>query len=186
MEYNAGEVTHCLGEKRGVRNAIIHTQGTGIIKRTDEHLYAPEVQAVSCCETKICIKMRTRESQDTSHHIVGESLVIISEGTAAGASDLAHPTAPSSRVYPDPGCPGPVCSSNGAAPDARGHRASPVLRVDLHRTYSTRRQTPGAAVPYQPVNYHIQTRLRIPTPWRHGTTTLTPRLDATTLPYRSS
>ena len=37
---------------------------------------------MSCCETKAGIKRRARESQDSSHHIVSESVQMISEGTA--------------------------------------------------------------------------------------------------------
>ena len=83
VQRRAGEVTHWLCEKRGVCNARIHTQGTQIVERTNEHLHAPDEQAVSCCQTKISIKRRARESQDSSHHIVGESVVTVSEGTAA-------------------------------------------------------------------------------------------------------
>ena len=36
-----------------------------------------------CQETKIGIKRRARDSQDSSHHIVGDSLLTVSEGTAA-------------------------------------------------------------------------------------------------------
>ena len=71
------------GDALALREERIHTQGTKIIKRTNEHLQAPDDQAVSCCETKIGIKRRARESQDSSHHIVGESVVTVSEGTAA-------------------------------------------------------------------------------------------------------
>ena len=52
------------------------------VKRTNEHTHAPNEQDVSCCETKAGIKRRARESQDSSHHIVSESVQIISEGTA--------------------------------------------------------------------------------------------------------
>ena len=54
-----------------------------IIKRTNDHLHSPDEQAVICQETKIGIKRRARDSQDSSHHIVGESLLTVSEGTAA-------------------------------------------------------------------------------------------------------
>ena len=37
---------------------------------------------MNCRETKVGVKRRARESQDTSHHIVGESMQLISEGTA--------------------------------------------------------------------------------------------------------
>ena len=78
-----GEVTHWLCERRGFCNARIHTQGTEIIKRTNEHLHAPDEQAVSCCEVKVGMKRKARNSQDSSHHIVGEGLQTVTEGTAA-------------------------------------------------------------------------------------------------------
>ena len=353
VQRRAGEVTHWLCEKRGVCNAIIHTQGTEIVKLTNEHLHAPDEQAVSCCLTKISIKRRARGSQDSSHHIVGERVVTLFEGTAAKLpkldslkrtiqhqrvqqmaapvqparleelvlpadyqqtakgeqfllydsgpetqrilifwtqrnlemlrlseywlADCTFKTAPSfftqvyvvhalrggphpmrmvtccrvcscccptrrrlptggcgtrfaysvpllslgrcswtsrrlrltalrrcgrthssntasstsrrtygarcrllacklptartrsslcasesssSRVCPAPRCTGPVCSCSGPAPDARGHRASPVLRADLHRAYSTRRHIPGAAVPYRPLELPHRGTLR--------------------------
>ena len=54
-----------------------------IVKRTNEHLHSPDEQAVICQETKIGIKRKARDSQDSSHQIVGESLLTVSEGTAA-------------------------------------------------------------------------------------------------------
>ena len=69
-------------EKKEKCNAKVHTQGTEIVKRTNEHLHAPDKQAVSCYETKIDIKRKARDSQDTSHQIVGECYYV-SEGTAA-------------------------------------------------------------------------------------------------------
>ena len=56
VQRRVGEVTHWLCEKRGVCYARLHTQGTEIVKRTNEHIHAPDEQAVSCYETKICIK----------------------------------------------------------------------------------------------------------------------------------
>ena len=103
-----GEVTHWLCEKRGICNARIHTQGTEIIKRTNEHLHAPDEQSVSCCETKIGIKRRARESQDSSHHIVGDSVVTVSEGTAAKLPklDSLKRTLQRQRVQQMAGCTG--------------------------------------------------------------------------------
>ena len=54
-----------------------------ILKRTNEHLHAPDEQAVSCCEVKVGMKRKARDSQDSSHHIVGEGLETVTEGTAA-------------------------------------------------------------------------------------------------------
>ena len=64
-------------ERERICKAMIHTQGTEIVKRTNEHLHAPDEQAVSCCEVK------ARDSQDSLHHIVGECLQTVTEGTAA-------------------------------------------------------------------------------------------------------
>ena len=62
---------------------MIHTQGTEKVKRTNEHLHAPDEQAVSCCEVKVGMKRKARDSQDSSHHIVGECLQTVTEGAAA-------------------------------------------------------------------------------------------------------
>ena len=70
-------------KKREKCNARVHTQGTEIVKRTNEHLHAPDEHAVSCYESKIGIKRKARDSQDISHQIVGESVITVSEGTAA-------------------------------------------------------------------------------------------------------
>ena len=55
---------------------------THIVKGTNEHTHIPSEEEVNCRETKVGVKRRARESQDTSHHIVGESMQLISEGTA--------------------------------------------------------------------------------------------------------
>ncbi|KAI6655799.1 hypothetical protein LOD99_1941 [Oopsacas minuta] len=54
-----------------------------IVKRTNEHLHAPDVQATACCEIKAGIKRKARDTQDSSHHIIGEGMLTASEGTAA-------------------------------------------------------------------------------------------------------
>ena len=54
-----------------------------ILKRTNEHLHAPDEQAVSCCEVKVGMKRKAKDSQDSSHHIVSEGLETVTEGTAA-------------------------------------------------------------------------------------------------------
>ena len=78
-----GETTHWLCERRGLCRALIHTKGLEIIKRTNKHCHAPDEKYVSCCEVKVSIKRKAKESQDGSHHIIGECLETISEGTAA-------------------------------------------------------------------------------------------------------
>ncbi|KAI6658285.1 hypothetical protein LOD99_15554 [Oopsacas minuta] len=54
-----------------------------IVKRTNEHLHAPDVQATACCEIKAGIKRKARDTQDSSHQIIGEGMLTASEGTAA-------------------------------------------------------------------------------------------------------
>ena len=54
-----------------------------IIKRTNEHLHAPDEQAVICREVKVGMKRKRRDSQDSSHHIVGEGVQTVAECTAA-------------------------------------------------------------------------------------------------------
>ncbi|KAI6652396.1 hypothetical protein LOD99_7410 [Oopsacas minuta] len=54
-----------------------------IVKRTNEHSHGPDDQAADCYEAKAGMKRKARESQDSTHHIMGESLQTASEGTAA-------------------------------------------------------------------------------------------------------
>ena len=82
MQRRVGEMIHWQCERRGVCKSRLHTKGTEIVNRTSEHLHAPDVQAVICQETKVGIKRKARDSQDTSHQIVSASLVTVSEGTA--------------------------------------------------------------------------------------------------------
>ena len=72
-----------------------------IIKRTNDHLRPPDEQAVICQETKIGIKRKARDSQDSSQHIVDESLLTVSEGTAAKLPklDSLKRTIQSQRVH---------------------------------------------------------------------------------------
>ena len=77
-----GESEHWQ-RKRRVNKARVHTKGMEIVKRTKEHLHSPDEQALICPETKIGIKRKARDSQDSSHQIVGGSLLTVSEGTAA-------------------------------------------------------------------------------------------------------
>ena len=83
MQRRVGEVIHWQCEQRGVCKARVHTKGMEIVKRTNEHLHSPDEQAVICQATKIGIKRKARDSQDSSHQIVGQSLLMVSEGTAA-------------------------------------------------------------------------------------------------------
>ena len=62
-------------KKREKCNARVHTQGTEIVKHTNEYLHTLHEQAVSCYETKIAIKRKAGDSQDTSHQIVGRVLL---------------------------------------------------------------------------------------------------------------
>ena len=46
-------------------------------------MHGPDVQKISCYETKTGIKRNAVVIRDNSHRIVGESLLTVSEGTAA-------------------------------------------------------------------------------------------------------
>ena len=59
-----------------------------VVKRTNEHTHEPSKQDVSCREMKAGIKRRARDSQDSSHHIVSESIQTISEGTVTKRLNL--------------------------------------------------------------------------------------------------
>ena len=54
--------------------ARIHTKGTVIIKRTNEHLHDADKTHVRNLEVKVEIKRRAIESNDPIHHIVGDEL----------------------------------------------------------------------------------------------------------------
>ncbi|KAI6647442.1 hypothetical protein LOD99_12438 [Oopsacas minuta] len=83
MHRRVGEMTHWQCEQRGECKARVHTKGIEIVKRTNEHLHVPDVQATACCEIKASIKRKARDTQDNSHHIIGEGMLTASEGTAA-------------------------------------------------------------------------------------------------------
>ncbi|KAI6661256.1 hypothetical protein LOD99_10077 [Oopsacas minuta] len=78
-----GKNSHWQCEQRGECKARVHTKGMEIVKRTNEHLHAPDVQATACCEIKASIKRKARDTQDSSHQIIGEGMLTASEGTAA-------------------------------------------------------------------------------------------------------
>ena len=69
-----GDVTHWQCEKRDSCKARIHTKGSVIIKRTNEHLHDAEMTHIRNLEVKVGIKRRARESNDPVHHIVGDEL----------------------------------------------------------------------------------------------------------------
>ncbi|KAI6656231.1 hypothetical protein LOD99_1564 [Oopsacas minuta] len=54
-----------------------------IVKRMNEHLHVPDVQATACCGIKVGIKRETRDTHDSSQCIIGEGMLTASEGTAA-------------------------------------------------------------------------------------------------------
>ena len=76
------DVTHWQCEKKGECKARLHTKGMIIVKRTNEHLHGPDMIAVSCLETKTGIKRKAQETQDTTHHIIGEHLMTVTQGSA--------------------------------------------------------------------------------------------------------
>ena len=69
-----GDVTHWQCEKRDSCKARIHTKGTVIIKRTNEHLHDADMTHVCNLKVKVGIKRRARDSNDPVHHIVGDEL----------------------------------------------------------------------------------------------------------------
>ena len=69
-----GDITHWQCEKRESCKARLHTKGTQIIKRTNEHLHDSDIRHVRSMKVKIGMKRRARESIDHVHHIVGEEL----------------------------------------------------------------------------------------------------------------
>ncbi|KAI6649971.1 General transcription factor II-I-like [Oopsacas minuta] len=83
VQRRVGDVTHWLCEQRGVCKARVHTKGMVIVKRTNGHSHGPDEQAADCCEAKAGMMRKARESQDGTDHIVSESLLTASEGTAA-------------------------------------------------------------------------------------------------------
>ncbi|KAI6648615.1 hypothetical protein LOD99_7972 [Oopsacas minuta] len=122
---NEEEVRRELAERRFGTLAWIEREresngsyeGNGV-KRTNEHLHVPDVQTTGCCEIKAGIKRKTRDTQDSSHHIIGEGMLTASEGTtgklpkldslkrtiqrqrASVLSVLVEPTALSELVLP--------------------------------------------------------------------------------------
>ena len=78
-----GETIHWLCEQRGNFRARIFTKDFQIVRRCNEHLHGPDEQKISCYETKTGIKRKAVVTHDRSHRIVGESLLTVSEGTAA-------------------------------------------------------------------------------------------------------
>ena len=78
-----GEITYWQCERRKECKARLHAQGIGIIKRINEHLHGPDMRKILCLETKAGIKRRAAQTQDSTHHIVGESVSNITDGTAA-------------------------------------------------------------------------------------------------------
>ena len=78
-----GEITHWQCEKKSECKARLHTKEDHIVKRTNDHLHGPDNTKVSCFETKIGIKRRAQTTHETSHHIIGDSVLELSEGTSA-------------------------------------------------------------------------------------------------------
>ena len=60
-----------------------NTKSNEIVKRTGEHLHSPDILAVNCLEVKDRMKRKARQTHDTTHHILGDELEIITASTAA-------------------------------------------------------------------------------------------------------
>ena len=52
-----------------------------IVKRTGEHLHEPDEQQVECIALKAGVKRKARDTNDTTHHIIGDSLDTATEST---------------------------------------------------------------------------------------------------------
>ena len=78
-----GDVTHWQCEKTRVCKARLHTKMNETVKRTGEHLHSPDILAVNCLEVKDRMKRKARQTHDTTHHIIGDELEIITGTTAA-------------------------------------------------------------------------------------------------------
>ena len=57
-------------------------KGMVMVKRTNEHLHGPDMVAVCCLETKSGIKRKAQQTQDSTHHIVGENLAMVTQNAA--------------------------------------------------------------------------------------------------------
>ncbi|KAI6658769.1 hypothetical protein LOD99_15094 [Oopsacas minuta] len=103
MHRRVGEMKHWQCEQRGECKARVHTKGIEIVKRTNEHLHVPDVQATACCEMKASIKRKARDTQDSSHHIIGELDSLkrtIQRQRASVLSAPVQPTALAELVLP--------------------------------------------------------------------------------------
>ena len=78
-----GDVVHWQCEQRSICKARIFTKDSDIVRRCNEHLHGPDEEIITGYETKSGIKRRAEVTQDCTHQIVGESLLTVSEGTAA-------------------------------------------------------------------------------------------------------
>ena len=53
------------------------------MKCSNEHFHGPDVQLISCLETKAGLKSKAQETQDITHHIIGQRVMVLTEGAAA-------------------------------------------------------------------------------------------------------
>ena len=105
-----GDVTHWQCERKGACKARLHTQGMLIVKRTNEHLHGPDIAAVSCVETKSGIKRKAHQTQDSTHHIIGENLALVTQSAAIKLPkiDSLKRTIRSQRQIVNHACPQPL------------------------------------------------------------------------------
>ena len=85
-----GEVVHWQCERRGVCKARVHTQGSQIVKRANEHLHELDEEAVTCQLVKIGMKRKESETQDSTRLIVGDNLLTVSEGVSVKLPKLTN------------------------------------------------------------------------------------------------
>ena len=82
QQRRVGEVVHWQCERRRVCKARVLTKGSQIVKRTNEHLHEPDEESVTSQKVKLGVKRKASETQDSSHLIVGDSLLTVSDGVS--------------------------------------------------------------------------------------------------------
>ena len=74
------EVIHWQCEQRTICVARIFTKDLEIVRRSNDHMHGVDENRISCYETKTQIKRKAELTQDSTHQIVGNSLLSVSEG----------------------------------------------------------------------------------------------------------
>ena len=78
-----GDIIHWQCEQRSICKARLFTKHSEIVRRSNDHIHEADENRISCYETKTRIKRKAESTQDSTHQIVGNSLLTVSEGIAA-------------------------------------------------------------------------------------------------------